>query len=104
MSFALKVSIYVTPGAKNTQIAGMQGNALRLRLAARPVDGAANAALLAWAAQTFDVGKKQVELLHGTTSRQKVLQILFSSETEMQAARTLLQQIQQIASNPKGNA
>ena len=99
MTFPLKISIYATPGAKNTQVAGMHEQALRLRLAAPPVDGKANTALLAWAAKTFGVSKKQVELLHGAASRQKVIQIVFSSEAQRQAAHEQLQRLQQL-SNP----
>ena len=66
-----------------------------------PVDGKANNALLTWAAKTFGVAKKQVELLHGATSRQKVIQIDFSSETQLQDARVKLQNLQQIPSNSK---
>lgn len=98
MSFALKISVYATPGAKQTQIAGMQGNALRIRLGARPVDGAANTALLNWAADTFHVRKKQVELLHGAAGRQKIVQINFSSDEALQEAKARLTQLQQTAS------
>lgn len=95
MSYPLKIAIYATPGAKTTQLAGLHEQALRLRLAAPPVDGKANSALLAWAAQTFGVGKKQVELLHGAASRQKVIQIAFASEAQRQAAQEQLQNLQQ---------
>ena len=101
MSFPLKISIYATPGAKTTQLAGMHEQALRLRLAAPPVDGKANTALLAWAAKTFGVSKKQVELLHGAASRQKVIQIVFPSEAQRQAAHEQLQRLQQLSINPK---
>lgn len=101
MSFPLKIAIYATPGAKATQVAGMHENALRLRLAAPPVDGKANSALLAWAAQTFDVAKKQVELLHGAASRQKVIQIVFSTEAQRQAAHAQLLRLQQLSSKHK---
>ncbi len=102
MTFPLKISIYATPGAKNTQVAGMHEHALRLRLAAPPVDGKANTALLAWAAKTFGVSKKQVELLHGAASRQKVIQIVFPSEAQRQAAHEQLLHLQQsqLSSNP----
>lgn len=99
MSYSLKIAIYATPGAKTTQVAGLHDQALRLRLAAPPVDGKANNALLAWAAQTFGVGKKQVELLHGAASRQKVIQITFASEAQRQAAQEQLQGLQQQLSN-----
>ena len=103
MSFSLKISIHAAPGAKTTQLAGTHEHALRLRLAAPPVDGKANSALLAWAAKTFGVAKKQVELLHGAASRQKVIQIDFPSEAQWQAACEQLQRLQQVSSNQKAS-
>ena len=103
MSFSLKISIHATPGAKTTQVAGMHEHALRLRLAAPPVDGKANKALLAWAAKTFGVAKRQVELLHGAASRQKVIQIIFPSEAQWQAACAQLQNLQQASNNQKAS-
>ena len=58
-------------------------------------------ALLAWAASTFGVANKQVELLHGTASRQKIIQIVFPSEAQRQAAHEQLQRLQQLSINPK---
>lgn len=90
MSFVFKLPIYATPGAKQTQVAGAHLHGLRVRLAAPPVDGKANIALLQWAASTFDVTKKQVQLLHGANSRQKMLQITFSTQVQLDVAHTLL--------------
>jgi hypothetical protein len=50
-AFELRLAIHATPGAKRTEAAGAYGDALRVRLAAPPVDGKANAALIAWAAR-----------------------------------------------------
>ena len=81
MSLVLKLSIHATPGASRTEAAGAYGAALRVRLAAPPVDGKANTALIAWAAQAFGVPRSRVELLHGAAGRQKVLAIGFDSPT-----------------------
>ena len=59
----------------------------RVRLGAPPVDGKANGALIAWAANAFGVPKARVELLHGTTGRQKVLAISFHSADALAAAQ-----------------
>ena len=86
----LKLSIHATPGARCTEAAGAYGAALRVRLAAPPVDGKANAALLDWAAQAFGVARQQVELLHGAAGRQKVLAIQLPDQAALQAAQALL--------------
>ncbi|HRN77078.1 DUF167 domain-containing protein [Ottowia sp.] len=83
----LKLPIHATPGAKRTEAAGEHGGALRVRLGAPPVDGKANAALIAWAARAFGVPKTQVELLHGASGRQKLLQLRFGSAVERDAAQ-----------------
>ena len=100
MSFALKRSIHATPGATTTQAAGLYGDALRVRLAAAPVDGKANTALIAWASNTFAVPKKQVQLLHGAAGRQKTLQIVFDSAPALAAAQVQLKQLIQLPEQP----
>ena len=83
----LKLPIHATPGAKCTEPAGAYAGALRVRLGAPPVDGKANAALIAWAAEVFGVPKVRVELLHGAAGRQKVLAIGFDSPAELADAQ-----------------
>ena len=90
MTHTLKLPIHATPGARRTEAAGAHGAALRVRLAAPPVDGKANAALLTWAAQAFGVPQRQVQLLHGASGRQKTLAIDFPDATALQAAQTLV--------------
>ena len=87
----LKLPVHATPGAKRTEAAGAHGDALRVRLGAPPVDGKANAALIAWAAKAFGVPKSAVELLHGAAGRQKVLGVRFDSEEALRAAQAQVQ-------------
>ena len=68
---SLVLSLHIQPGAKKTEIAGLHGEALKIRLAAPPVDGKANAALIAFLAKTCGVPKLAVELVSGDTSRTK---------------------------------
>ena len=83
----LRLSIHATPGARRTDAAGAHGQALRVRLAAPPVDGKANAALIAWAAAALGVPRAQVELLHGASGRQKVLELRFDDAAALAAAQ-----------------
>ena len=83
----LKLPIHATPGARRTEAAGAHGQALRVRLAAPPVDGKANAALIAWAAAALGVPRSQVELLHGASARQKVLGVRFDDAAALAAAQ-----------------
>ena len=68
---SLVVSLHIQPGAKETEIAGLHGEALKIRLAAPPVDGKANAALVAFLAKTCGVPRSAVALVSGETSRSK---------------------------------
>jgi uncharacterized protein (TIGR00251 family) len=72
---SLLLSLHIQPGAKKTGFAGLHGDAVRVRLAALPVDGKANAALRAFLAKTCEVPKSAVELVSGETSRSKRVRI-----------------------------
>lgn len=63
--------LHVQPNARKTEFCGLHGGAMKLRLAAPPVDGKANVALLAFVARFCGVGKNRVELLAGEASRSK---------------------------------
>lgn len=69
------LTLHIQPGAKKTEVAGPHGDALKIRLAAPPVDGKANAALLAFIAAKVGAGKTAVELVSGQTSRAKRVRI-----------------------------
>jgi uncharacterized protein (TIGR00251 family) len=72
---ALVLRLHVQPGAKRTEIAGLHGEALKIRLAAPPVEGQANAELIRWLAAAFDVPKRNVDLVRGATSRDKIVRV-----------------------------
>ncbi|MBS0372681.1 MAG: YggU family protein [Proteobacteria bacterium] len=69
------LTLHIQPGAKKTEFAGLYGEALKIRLAAPPVDGKANAALIAFLAKTCGVPKASVELVSGDTSRSKRVRV-----------------------------
>ena len=84
------LALHIQPGAKKTELAGLHGEALKIRLAAPPVDGKANAALLAFLAKACGVSKSAVELVSGETSRSKRVRIhgVDVAELERLAATT----------------
>ena len=71
----LTLTLHVQPGAKRTDVAGLHGEALKIRLAAPPIEGRANEALLKFIAEAFGVPLRQVELKQGGQSRHKVVAI-----------------------------
>ena len=76
---ALVLALHVQPGAARTEVAGAHGEGtqmrLKIRLAAPPVDGKANAELLRFLAAAFAVKLRDVTLLRGESSRQKLVRI-----------------------------
>lgn len=71
----ITLTLHIQPGAKKTEFAGLHGEALKIRLAAPPVDGKANEALIKFVAETLKLPKSAVNLKSGQTSRRKVLEI-----------------------------
>ncbi len=71
----LTLTLHIQPGAKRTEVAGLHGEALKIRLAAPPIEGRANEALLKFIAVSFDIPLRQVELRQGGQSRHKVVAI-----------------------------
>ncbi len=71
----LTLTLHIQPGAKRTDVAGLHGEALKIRLAAPPIEGRANEALLKFIAEAFGVPLRQVELKQGGQSRHKVVAI-----------------------------
>jgi hypothetical protein len=67
--------VAVVPNARRTGADGLHDGALRVRLAAQPVEGQANARLLAWLADELGCAKRAVRLHHGDTTRRKVVEI-----------------------------
>lgn len=71
----LILRVQVQPRASRDEFAGLHAGALKIRLTSPPVDGKANAALIAFLAEAFGVAKRQVTLLKGETGRAKQLRI-----------------------------
>lgn len=67
------INVYVQPGAKHTEVAGLHGDALKIRLNTPPIDGRANKALLTYLALFFKVPLRQVTLKRGDKSRYKTV-------------------------------
>jgi uncharacterized protein (TIGR00251 family) len=77
--------LHIQPGAKKTEVVGMHGEALKIRLAAPPVDGKANACLLAFLADRLGVAKASISLVSGDTSRAKRVHVSGLTAAEAQA-------------------
>lgn len=68
-------AVRVIPRASTTAIAGERDGALKIRIAAPPVDGAANAELVRFLAKTFKVSRSDIEIVTGANSKNKIIRI-----------------------------
>jgi len=69
----IRLEIKALPGASKTELAGVKDGRLRIRLAAAPEDGKANAEMITFLSKTFDCPKRDVRILSGEKSRLKVI-------------------------------
>jgi hypothetical protein len=70
-----RLTIHVVPRAARTNVAGRHGDAIKIRLAAPPVDGAANAELVRFLAERLGVPRGAVTIAGGHTGRRKQIVI-----------------------------
>jgi uncharacterized protein (TIGR00251 family) len=81
--------VRVVPRASRTEMAGVTSGALRIRLSAPPIGGAANRALIRFLAKRLGVGRSQVEIVAGARGRNKVIAV--EGLTASEVARLLVQ-------------
>ena len=70
-----RLVVHVVPRAKRTEVVGRHGDALKIKLKAPPVDGAANAELVRFVAEQLDIPRSAVTITAGHTARRKTLEI-----------------------------
>jgi len=68
-------AVRVVPRSSRDEIGGVQGDALKVKLAAPPVEGAANAALIEFVAKQLGVRRSAVSIVRGETSRHKIVRV-----------------------------
>jgi len=78
----ITLTLRVVPRAHKSEITGVHGEALKVRLAAPPVEGAANRALLAFLAACLGVRPQQISIESGERSRQKRVRIVGLTASE----------------------
>lgn len=72
---AVRFTVRVQPRASRAAIDGLHGDALKLRVSAPPVEGAANEAVVALLADALDVPRRAVRIVAGESSRSKVVEV-----------------------------
>jgi uncharacterized protein (TIGR00251 family) len=79
------VTVRVTPRASRTAVAGLRGDVLLVKLAAAPVDGAANDALIALLSDAFELPRRNITIVAGDKSRTKRVELAGTSTAAMDA-------------------
>jgi uncharacterized protein (TIGR00251 family) len=69
------LALHVQPGARRSEIVGLHGGALKIKVAAPAVDNKANAALTEFLSETLGIPKSAVAISHGAAGRRKVVEI-----------------------------
>lgn len=79
----VRLNVYVQPRASKTEVAGVHDDALRVRVAAPPVDGAANSELIGFLRKALRVRRSDIEILMGGSGRRKTIQVRGRSAQEI---------------------
>ena len=84
----IRLSVQVLPNAKKTEVVGLIDGVLKIRLQAQPLEGQANEELIRFIATKMKLPKKQISVVRGLTSQQKMIEI--KTEQECEAVSQLL--------------
>jgi uncharacterized protein (TIGR00251 family) len=76
--------VHVVPRAGKNEISGRHGDAIKVRLTAPPVEGAANEALIGFLSRQLDVPKNRIEILSGAASHDKIVCVLGLTPQELE--------------------
>lgn len=89
------LSLYIQPGASRSEISGLHGERLKVKIKAAPRDGEANEALIEFFAEILGIGKSKVEIIQGESSRQKVIWVALPPESVITSLGSLAESCKQ---------
>ncbi|MDD3363847.1 MAG: DUF167 domain-containing protein [Syntrophomonas sp.] len=81
----VRLEVRVQPRSSRNQVVGEQAGALKVKLTAPPVDGEANAALIGFLSGYLKIPRKDINLIKGETSRNKIVEIMGISPEELRS-------------------
>lgn len=87
---ALCIEVHLQPNARSTEVAGLHGSALKIRVAAPPLDQRANEALIEFLAERLGVAQSRVRIARGAKSRSKIVEVGEPDDETMRRAQALL--------------
>jgi uncharacterized protein (TIGR00251 family) len=80
------VALHIVPRARATAVAGSYGDAVKIRVSAPPVNGAANAELVRFLAARLNVPAKRVTIVAGASGRRKTVAVEGMEADEIRGA------------------
>jgi uncharacterized protein (TIGR00251 family) len=80
----LTFAVRIVPRASRSEIAGEYNGALRIRIAAPPVDGAANRELIRLLAKLFKLPQSAVEIVSGTSAKSKIVHLAGAQPAQLE--------------------
>jgi uncharacterized protein (TIGR00251 family) len=80
-----RLRVHVSPGARQEEVVGWRGGALRVKVRARPEKGRANQAVVQMLARRLGVASANVSIVHGATARDKLVEVEGLSEEELRS-------------------
>ena len=69
----VKLHLFIQPKSSKNEIVGIHDGKLKIKITAPPVDGKANAALVEFLSDIFEIPKRQIEITKGDTGRNKTV-------------------------------
>jgi uncharacterized protein (TIGR00251 family) len=85
---AARIDLKVVPGSRTDEVVGPHGDRLKVRVAAPPEDGKANAAVCELLARTLGIHPRQVSIIRGTTSAEKTARVEGLDASQLRARLT----------------
>jgi hypothetical protein len=81
----VRFEVHAKPRAAKSRVVGERGDAVEIALAAPPVDGAANEELIRYVSKVLAVPRRDLELVRGETSREKLVAVRGLTVAEVEA-------------------
>lgn len=78
-----RITLHIQPRGSRNAVEGLHGGALKIRLTAPPVDGAANEALIRFLAEVLGCSRSALTITSGATSRRKTVEIIGQSPAQV---------------------
>ena len=89
----VKFKVFVQPRSSKNMIAGLHGDALKIKLTAPPVDNAANKMCIKFLSKSLQVSKSSIEIISGHTSRTKMVLLRYMDEKTTRTEKKRLKQL-----------